>query len=140
MGARAARSRPGPGWLVGWALALVSGTVLWPARAHAQDEIFVANGNANSITIYARTAAGNTAPRANNEIAFSIEGPGEIVATDNGDPTSFTPFASHRRAAFNGYALAIVRGAPGEAGEIRVQAVSPGLGSAVVIIQSAPGR
>lgn len=92
------------------------------------------------ITVRIADAAGNTAPRANNEIAFSIEGPGEIVATDNGDPTSFTPFASHRRAAFNGYALAIVRGAPGEAGEIRVQAVSPGLGSAVVIIQSAPGR
>jgi hypothetical protein len=39
--------------------------------------------------------------------------PGEIVATDNGDPTSFMSFASHEREAFNGLALVIVRARPG---------------------------
>lgn len=92
------------------------------------------------VTVRVADAAGNTTPRANNEITFSVDGPGEIVATDNGDPTSFTPFASHRRAAFNGYALAIVRGVPGEGGEIRVRANSRELGSAEVIIQSVEGH
>ncbi len=32
----------------------------------------------------------------------------ELVATDNGDPTSFTPFQSAERESFNGLALAIV--------------------------------
>ncbi len=39
-----------------------------------------------------RDKAGSLAPRADNRIHFTIEGPGEIVATDNGDPTSFEPF------------------------------------------------
>ena len=41
-------------------------------------------------------------PRTNNLIEFSIEGPGEIVATDNGDPTNMVPFSSDKREAFGG--------------------------------------
>src|ERR1019366_1744262 len=36
-------------------------------------------------------------------------GPGEIVATDNGDPTSFERFPAPERNAFNGPALVVVR-------------------------------
>ena len=42
-------------------------------------------------------------------LRFSIDGPGEIVITDNGDATSHEPFQQNERAAFNGMALAIVR-------------------------------
>jgi len=48
-------------------------------------------------------------PTANNEIEFSIEGEGEILATDNGDPTDMTSFKSLQRKAFNGLCLAIVK-------------------------------
>ncbi len=72
-------------------------------------------------------AHGITAPRAENTITFSIEGPGELVATDNGDPTSFERFSSKSRKAFGGLCLAIVRGRPGEAGRITVTATADGL-------------
>jgi beta-galactosidase len=66
--------------------------------------------------------AGLTAPRADNRIHFDIEGPGEIVATDNGDPTSFESFQSPDRKAFNGLCLVIVRGKPGQPGRIQLTA------------------
>jgi beta-galactosidase len=39
------------------------------------------------ITVQVSDAEGLLVPRSNNLIQFSIEGPGEIVATDNGDQT-----------------------------------------------------
>jgi hypothetical protein len=47
--------------------------------------------------------------RSMNLIHFEASGPGEIVATDNGDPTDMTPFPAEDRKAFNGLALAIIR-------------------------------
>jgi len=52
---------------------------------------------------------GNFVPDAEPAITFSIDGPGDIVSTDNGDPTDMTPFPSKERNAFRGRALAIVR-------------------------------
>jgi beta-galactosidase len=76
-------------------------------------------------------------PRANDKIRFTIQGPGEIVATDNGDPTSFEPFQSPERRAFNGLALAIVRAVRGTRGTIRVSASAPGLQPAATEIRVA---
>jgi len=86
------------------------------------------------VTVRVTDAKGVTAPRADNAIRFGIEGPGEIVATDNGDPTNMTPFPSHERRAFNGLALAIVRATPGQTGRIVVNATSDGLASAQTTI------
>ena len=61
------------------------------------------------ITVHATDAAGIIAPGANDHIKFTIDGPGEIVATDNGDPTSFERFPAPERNAFNGPALVVVR-------------------------------
>ncbi|NQT81913.1 glycoside hydrolase family 2 protein [bacterium] len=66
-------------------------------------------------------------PHAKNRVCFSIDGPGEIVATDNGDPTSFESFQSKERDAFNGLCLAIVRARPDQAGTITLKAESGGL-------------
>ncbi len=77
-----------------------------------------------------------TVPRANNLIQFSIEGPGEIVATDNGDPTNFVPFPSHEREAFNGLALVIIRAKAGNSGSITVTAKTTGLKEAHAVIKS----
>jgi beta-galactosidase len=54
-------------------------------------------------------AAGLVVPRSKNPIKFTLAGPGEIVATDNGDPTDHTAFKSHSRKAFNGLAQVIFR-------------------------------
>jgi beta-galactosidase len=77
-----------------------------------------------------------TAPRADNRIQFDIEGPGEIVATDNGDPANFDPFPSHDRKAFNGLCLVIVRGKPGQSGSIKVTAKSDNLKTATASIKT----
>jgi beta-galactosidase len=78
---------------------------------------------------------GLAAPRADNRIYFDIEGPGEIVATDNGDPTSFESFQSHDRKAFNGLCLVIVRGTSGQPGKITLTAKAEGLKTGMVSIK-----
>jgi len=64
-------------------------------------------------------------PTAQDLITFTVEGPGSIVATDNGDATDQTVFAWPQRKAFNGLALAIVR--PVQNGYIAVHATATGL-------------
>jgi beta-galactosidase len=78
-----------------------------------------------------------TAPRAGNRIHFDIEGPGEIVATDNGDPTSFELFQSPDRKTFNGLCLVIVRGKPGQPGRIQLTAKADGLKLGTASIKTA---
>ena len=75
-------------------------------------------------------------PRAENRIHFEIEGPGEIVATDNGDPTSFESFQSQDRKAFNGLCLVIIRGKPGQPGKIQLTAKADGLKTGTASIKT----
>ena len=88
------------------------------------------------ITVRVLDAAGITSPGANDHIKFTIDGPGEIVATDNGDPTSFEPFPGPARSAFNGRALVVVRTIAGKPGTIRISAQSGNLQGASVALQS----
>lgn len=97
-------------------------------RADGQDLVFV--------TVKVADAAGLFVADAGNEIEFSIEGPGKIVATDNGDPTDMIAFPSRTRKAFNGLALLIVQSKPGEKGNITVAAKSGNLKPAIVKIVS----
>jgi len=82
------------------------------------------------ITLSIEDSDGLVVPRSNNPIDFTISGPGEIIATDNGDATSLVSFQSPQRKAFNGLALVIVRTLPGQAGKITVTAKSDGLAPA----------
>jgi beta-galactosidase len=79
---------------------------------------------------------GLTVPRTHNPIHFSVEGPGEIVATDNGDATSFESFQSPDRRAFNGMALVIVRAKVGQSGAIKLKCASAGLQGATITIKA----
>ena len=79
------------------------------------------------VSVTVTDAEGVPAPEADIPVTFTIEGPGEIVATDNGDPTSYVPFQATTRPTFNGKVMAIVRGEPGEAGTITVRAAASGL-------------
>jgi beta-galactosidase len=87
------------------------------------------------VSVRIADGAGLTAPRADNLVAFTVEG-GELVATDNGDPTSFAPFQASRRKAFNGLVMAIVRATPGARGPITLTATSGGLQSARATINT----
>lgn len=88
------------------------------------------------ITVKVIDKNGLTVPTAGNKIEFEIEGPGEIVATDNGDPTDFVPFTSHQRNAFSGLALAIVRYLPDVSGEIVITAKSDNLNESKIKLRS----
>jgi beta-galactosidase len=88
------------------------------------------------ITVKIIDKEGLMVPRTHNSIKFSVQGPGEIVATDNGDATSFAPFQSHERPAYNGMALVIVKGKKGQKGKFSVKAESLGLGSTVISLES----
>jgi beta-galactosidase len=79
------------------------------------------------VTIAVTDKSGLMAPAAKDRIHFEIQGPGEIVATDNGDATSFESFHSHDRNAFNGLCLVIVRGKAGQPGKIKITATADGL-------------
>jgi beta-galactosidase len=89
------------------------------------------------VTLRVEDRHGNIAPTADDPISFSVSGPGEIVATDNGDATDLTAFPSHDRKAFNGLAMVIVKAKRGETGTITVTASSPHLGTAKTKIKLA---
>ncbi len=87
------------------------------------------------ITVKVQDINGLTVPRSHPLIKFSVEGDGEILATDNGDATSFIPFKSKERQAYNGLALVIVKAKRGSKGSFKVKAISDGLVSGFVNIK-----
>lgn len=89
------------------------------------------------VTVTVTDEAGVVVPRAADRISFAVSGPGEIIATDNGDPTSFESFQAPARKAFNGKCLVIVRGQKGQAGKLELTATAPGLASAKLSISVA---
>jgi beta-galactosidase len=107
-------------------------------QAHPDRTVIAADGaDLSFVTVRVVDSAGLLVPRGRNQLRFEVDGPGEIVATDNGDPTSFTPFQSHEREAFNGLAVVIVRAQKGAAGRITVRVSSDGLKQGVAIVRSA---
>ncbi|PRY52803.1 beta-galactosidase [Arcticibacter pallidicorallinus] len=88
------------------------------------------------ITLQVTDKAGLMVPTANDNIRFSIQGPGEIVATDNGDPANFVSFLSHERKTFNGLCLVIVRGKKGQPGLLTITAESDTLKAHTITINS----
>jgi beta-galactosidase len=90
------------------------------------------------VTLSVADKDGLTVPRSMNPIHFAISGPGEIVATDNGDPTDLTAFPSPDRHAFNGLALAIVKARRGQPGPITLTATTEGLQPATTTINVSP--
>ena len=88
------------------------------------------------VSVTVTDANGVPAPRAQDPVRFSVSGPAEIIATDNGDATSFEPFQAPEHRAFNGKCLAIVRTRRGAAGSITVKAEASGLQGASVELQS----
>jgi beta-galactosidase len=75
-------------------------------------------------------------PRTSNVLNFSVEGPGRIVATDNGDATSHESFQAKTRRAYNGMCLVIVAAEKGATGSFTVKAESKGLKAAYVTINT----
>lgn len=102
-------------------------------RLELQPDRETIDGDGHDITfvqLRVLDKAGITVPRAKNPIHFSIIGPGEIIATDNGNATDLSSFQDTDRKAFNGLALAIVKAKRGQRSVITLTASSDGLTSA----------
>ncbi|WP_341272254.1 beta-galactosidase GalB [Xanthomonas campestris] len=84
------------------------------------------------ITVRLLDADRRPAPTAGDRLRFRVEGAGELVATDNGDPTNLEAFVLPERNAFNGLCLVIVRAKPGAQGPITVHVQSDTLQPASV--------
>jgi len=69
-------------------------------------------------------ANGVQVPNADDLVTFTISGPGEIAAVDNGDNSSHEPFQAKDRHAFHGQCFAIIR-ATGATGPITLTASAP---------------
>jgi beta-galactosidase len=88
------------------------------------------------VTVELTDAAGVLTPRADNPLRFTLEGPGDILATDNGDPTSFESFQAPQRHAFNGKLVVILRSRAGQAGPLTLRAETDGLPAASLTLRS----
>jgi len=89
------------------------------------------------VTVQILDDQGRVVPTADNEVSFEIQGPGKLIAADNGNPMSHESFQSDHRMAFNGLALAIIQ-ATDTSGPIRVIAHSPGLKDAAIDVTAKP--
>ena len=86
------------------------------------------------VKVVIKDAKGRVVPAANNLLKFSIEGPGKIIGTGNGNPSSHEPDKASQRMAFNGYCLVLVQ-ADKQAGEIRLKASSEKLKGSEILIR-----
>ncbi len=80
-------------------------------------------------------AQGRVVPITDNEVSFAISGPGKLIGVGNGDPTDQASDKGISRKAFSGYCMALIQ-ATKTAGDISVEANSPGLAPARVTIST----
>jgi len=101
-----------------------------------QETIQVA-GDLCYVTVEVLDINGQVHPGTDNEISFSIEGPGTILGIGNGNPASEEPYIGNQRRVFRGRALVVIKSSH-EPGEISLQASSDGLDGTGILIKSIP--
>ncbi len=87
------------------------------------------------ITATIVDANGIRVPAANNEVSFTVDGPGVVVAMDNGDTATHRAFQATDYPADQGRCVAFVR-ATADHGSITLHATSPGLGTGAVTLSA----
>jgi beta-galactosidase len=108
-----------------------------PAAIELKADKSVVGSNFDDMTyVRARVvdAKGVTVPSARHVLHFKVSGSGQLIATDNAAFTDHTPFHSPSRAANNGVAVALVRGAGN--GTFKVDAVADHLKAGSVQLRS----
>lgn len=87
------------------------------------------------ITVEIIDSKGRVHPTAENEIFFTVQGPGKIAAVGNSNPCNSESYVGHKNKAFRGRCLVIVK-TTGQSGVIKLRAQSDGIDSAEVILHS----
>jgi beta-galactosidase len=89
------------------------------------------------VTVGVVDEKGNACPNANQDITYTIEGPGVIAGLDDGDATNHQAFRGTHHRVFHGLGLAVVQ-AGDATGEIHLTAAAEGLAPASATIMVAP--
>ena len=87
------------------------------------------------ITIEVTDKDGGLQPNAQNQLQFSISGPGSIAGVDNADIKDIDPYTGNTRKAWHGRALVVIRSTK-KTGDIKLTVSSEGLSIATVTINS----
>jgi len=112
-----------------------------PARIVLQPDRQKINADGEDVSVVFVSVAdsqGRVVPVAENLISFQITGAGRLIGVGNGDPSSHEADKASQRRAFNGLCVAIVQSTR-QAGQLSVQATSPGLESATTAVGCLPG-
>jgi len=87
------------------------------------------------VHVHVLDAQSRLVPIAGSPIEFHLSGNGNMIGVGNGNPSSHEADKADRRYAFNGLCMAILQSTR-EPGELRLEATSPGLEPAVIMINS----
>jgi beta-galactosidase len=102
----------------------------------ADRQELLANGeDVAMVTAQILDSGGREVPIADSPLTFKVSGGGKLIGLGNGDPSCHELDKSDRRRAFNGLCMAIVQTSK-SADKIHVEASSPGLESATVVLTS----
>ncbi|MDR7372632.1 glycoside hydrolase family 2 TIM barrel-domain containing protein [Flavobacterium aquidurense] len=100
----------------------------------ADRETIKADGNDLSfVTVDILDEKGVLAPKANNEISFSLKGNGKIVGVCSGDPVSHEPYKGSKHTALNGKCLVVVQ-SENKTGRLELTANAKGLKKSTIVI------
>ncbi|MCF8225351.1 MAG: DUF4982 domain-containing protein [Bacteroidales bacterium] len=118
-------------------------TSMKPLRIHMdpdRPDILADGKDVVHIRTSVTDSAGITYPTSNHLISYKVQGPGNILAIDNGDPADHNPNYSHKKRAHRGTQLLIVQSTM-EPGDLIIKASSDGLEPAKISIRSLePGK
>ena len=89
------------------------------------------------VTVTVLDGAGNTVKNANNYVTIKVGGSGQLLGLDNGDSADGDSYKTTCRRLFSGKLLAVVAGGNGD-GPVTVEAASPGLRSARLVVEAEP--
>ena len=103
-------------------------------RLHAdRNPIRAEYGDLCYVTVEIVDEDGRVHPNAENNVLFTVKGPGTLVAVGSGNPVSTEPYLGNQRKVHRGRCLAVIR-ADGTAGAIVLRAQADGLDGAEVAI------
>ena len=102
------------------------------AAKEAVLEVDFAGNDLTYVTARLTDKDGTTVPDADNLLTFKVKGPGTLLATDAGDPTSHASFQRPDIRAFHGLASAVIR--RNGPGEITVSVEADGLKNSKIVL------
>ena len=87
------------------------------------------------VNVCVKDKDGNVVPGTRERVKFAVEGPGFVLATDNGYEADMSDFRQSEHEVFNGWVQALVRARVGAKGTLKVTATAPGLAPVSVTVR-----